>query len=340
MMGIRRGTIVGLSMVLGLVLLAGTAPAAGPGAVVDTAYVNQALARGVTVWDVRDAQAYRKGHIPGAVNIGFVGDALRNPQSEDYLPVARLEALLGGAGIDPFKEVIVYGGKADPYVYFAAVTIRYLGGDQPRIYHGGIDDWMAAKQSLSTGEVKLPPVSFKARLDPRWALDTPTVRKKIGDPSVQIVDVRTPAEYTGQDIRALRGGHIPGAVNIPYEQNWKDPAAMGKLARREITAKDGLDLKSADELRALYARLDPNKETIVYCQSGVRASETAEILQGLGFKDVKVYDPSWLGYGNTLDAPAESVTYFNVGATNARIRALESRIEALEKALKESKGAR
>jgi len=324
-----------------VVLLAGSpAGAQTLGSVVDTAYVQQALARGVAVWDTRAADAYRKAHIPGAVNLGFVGQVLRDPETEDYIPVGHLESLLGAAGIDPFKEVIVYGPKADPFVYFAAVTLRYLGGDQPRVYHGGIDDWTAARQPVIAGAEKRAAASFKARPDARWALDTAAVRKKLGAPGTQILDVRAPDEYTGRDIRALRGGHIPGAVNIPYERNWKDPAAPGKLARREVATKAGLDLKSVDELRALYGKLDPGKETVVYCQSGVRASQTAEVLKGLGFKDVKVYDASWLGYGNTFDAPAESVTYFDVAGVSARMRALESRIEQLEKALAATRGAK
>lgn len=102
----------------------------------------------------------------------------------------------------------------------------------------------------------------------------------------------------------------------------------------------GLALKPADGLKALYAKLDPNKETIVYCQSGVRAAETATVLKDLGFKKVKVYDSSWLGYGNTLDAPAENAQFFNVGALNARLAAMQKRIDALEKALAEARPAR
>jgi thiosulfate/3-mercaptopyruvate sulfurtransferase len=155
---------------------------------------------------------------------------------------------------------------------------------------------------------------------------------------VQIVDARTPQEFSGEDIRAIRGGHIPGAINIPYEQNWVDPDTLVKLARRQTTSNAGMSLKPVDDLKRLYAKLDPGKETIVYCQSGARASETAGVLQQLGFTNVKVYDSSWLGYGNTLDAPAENVAFFNVGLFNSRLSALQERINQLEKELAETKG--
>ena len=154
---------------------------------------------------------------------------------------------------------------------------------------------------------------------------------------MQIVDARTPAEFRGEDIRAIRGGHIPGAVNIPYEMNWVDPETPTKLARKQVADNAGMSLKPREQLAALYANLDPDKETIVYCQSGARASETAGVLQELGFKNVKVYDSSWLGYGNTLDAPANNATFFNVGALNNRMSALQSRIEQLEKELAEAR---
>jgi thiosulfate/3-mercaptopyruvate sulfurtransferase len=160
---------------------------------------------------------------------------------------------------------------------------------------------------------------------------------RLNNPNVQIVDARTPREFAGEDIRAIRGGHIPGATNIPYEQNWIDPETPGKLARKQVSSNAGMSLKSMDDLKRLYSKLDPSKETIVYCQSGVRASETAGVLQHLGFTNVKVYDSSWLGYGNTLDAPAENVTFFNVGLLNSRISTLQERINQLEKELAETK---
>ena len=308
--------------------------------IVDTGFVEQAAARGALIWDVRSQEEYRRGHIPGAVNIDEIALVLRESNTEDYIPLAKIEQILGEAGIDPTREIVLYGTKAHTSPYFGYVTVRYLGGGSARVYHGGIDDWKSAGKPIATDPVKLPPVSFRAQMNPGVIVSTREVVAKLGAPGVQIVDARTEKEFNGEDIRALRGGRIPGAVNIPYESNWVDPDTPRKLQRRQVAGKDGMSLKPAIDLRALYARFDPEKETIVYCQSGVRAAETATVLQSLGFRNVKVYDSSWLGYGNTFDAPAENVAYFNVGRVNGTLMQMQQRIDLLEGQVEELKAAK
>ena len=323
-----------------LALLLIALPADAASAIVDTAYVVQAIQRNAIVWDVRAAPAYQQGHIPGAVNIGDVGVVLRDENREDYLHKPVIESLLGGGGIDPAREVIVYGAKANPYVYFALVTLQYFGGNEPRIYHGGIEDWKAAGQPVSTDRHQLPTVKLNLKPQPGMIVETADVMRMVKERNVQIVDARTPEEFKGEDIRALRGGHIPGAIPIHYMENWVDPDARKKLEAKRTSSTEGLNLKSPEQLRALYGQLDPNKETVVYCQSGIRASETATVLKELGFRDVKIYDSSWIGYGNQLDAPVEDLTFFNVGTLQGKISAMSKRIEALESELAAAKAAK
>jgi thiosulfate/3-mercaptopyruvate sulfurtransferase len=331
---------IGLVFAATPALAADKAPAAAAAsAIVDGAFVADALKHGAIVWDVRSADAYGKGHIPGAVNMGDIGKVLRDENSEDYTSLDKIEQLFGSTGIDPAKEIIVYGDKANPYVYFGLVTLQYFGAKNAHIYHGGLDDWKAAGNPVATEPTAATPMKVTLKVDPNVTVSTQDVIKSLKRKDVQIVDVRTPKEYSGEDIRALRGGHVTGAINIPYEQNWVDPDTPKKLAEKKVANKDGLALKPKDDLKALYGKLDPSKETIVYCQSGVRASETATVLRDLGFKKVKVYDSSWLGYGNTLNAPADDVNFFNVGALNGRIAAMQKHIELLEKQVAElSKG--
>lgn len=320
-----------------------TMPAPGIAAtstIVDTTYVVDAQKRNAILWDTRSAALYKQGHIPGAINIGDIGQELRDEQREDYIALSRIEKILGDAGIDPSKEIVVYGLKGNPVVYFGLVTLQYFNAANPKIYHGGIDDWKAAGQTVTTEVSKLASVSLKIRVKPELLVDTAEVVRKLKDPKVQIVDARTPEEYRGEDIRAIRGGHIPGAIPIHYMENWVDPDTSTKLEKKLVNNKDGMNLKPRKDLQALYSKLDPDKETIVYCQSGVRAAETATVLADLGFKNVRVYDSSWIGYGATLDAPAEDVTFFNVGNMQAKISGMQKRIDNLEKELATVKSAK
>lgn len=308
--------------------------------IVDTAAVAAALQRGAVVWDARDADAYAAGHIAGAVNFGAAGDLFRDANREDPPSAAVAAQLFGAAGIDILtRELVVYGGKGDPFAYYAARMVEYYGGKHAQVYHGGIDDWKAAGLPMSTQATTLPPVKLTLNAERVGTLWTPELVERVRAGGAQIVDVRTPKEYSGDDIRAIRGGHVQGAVNLPYESNWVDPATPGKLAARKVANKDGMSLKPVEQLRAMYAKLDPAKETVVYCQSGVRASETAAVLRDLGFSKVKVYEPSWLGYAGQLSAPADNEVYVNVGALNGRIAGLLSRVESLEEDLEKMQQA-
>ncbi len=329
-------TVAGLVAAAALAL---PADAAQPAEIVDTPYVAEALARGAILWDVRSEREYARGHIPGAVNVGAAGRVLRDDNREDYLPTAQIAKILGDAGIDLRKQIIAYSSKGDPNAYFALVTVRHFGGTG-RVYHGGLDDWVASGKPVSREPTRLAPLSLHLKEAPGVAVSTDEVLARLRRPEVQILDVRTVDEHKGEDIRAIRGGHIPGAINIPYEENWVDPQTPAKMASRAVNDRNGMALKPLAALKALYAKLDPRKETIVYCQSGVRASQTATVLRQLGFQDVKVYDSSWLGYASRLDAPAEDVSFVNIGLLNAKIRALQQRVELLERQLGAAGGER
>lgn len=305
--------------------------------IVDVAQVQDALQRKVQVWDVRGDKDFAKAHLPGALSAGDAATVLRDANAEDFLPTEEVAKVLGAAGIDPARETIVYGARGTWNAYFGRYALRYFGATKVSVLHDGIEAWQAAGLPLATGAAQATPVKLTLKPQPALAVSTQDVLARLGRADVQIVDARTPKEYAGADIRALRGGHIPGAVNIPYEMNWSDPETLQKLARKQVADSRGMTLKAEPELRALYVRLDPEKETVVYCQSGARASETAGVLEQLGFKNVKVYDSSWLAYGNKLDAPANNATVFNVGALNGRLAAMQARIDTLEKELAAAK---
>lgn len=328
-----------IAMLIALLGLSAGGVLAEGSAIVETEFVAAALERGAILWDVRSEEDYKRGHIPGAVNLDDPQTQLRDSKTEDYIPIPEMEKILGGAGIELDKPIVVYGAKALPPAYFAYQTLRYLGAREVFVYHGGLDDWKAAGKTVSTERTTRPAVAVDATLRKDLLVSTREVVAKLNRTDVQIIDARSPREFSGDDVRALRGGHIPGAVNIPFEHNWIDPDTPRKLMRRQVANKDGMALKPRDALKTLYAGLDPGRETIVYCQSGSRAAETATVLQELGFGDVKIYDSSWLGYGNTFDAPAESVSYFNVGRVNNLLNQMQYRIDALEAEIEQLKAA-
>ena len=321
---------------LSLISLGG-AVRAQSSSIVDLEYVKSAQQRGVIIWDVRASNQYLEGHIPGAINVGDIGTVLRDPNREDFIDLAEINSIFNKAGLDTNKEIIVYGSRGNPYAYFGLFTINYFGGKQAKVFHDGIDGWANAGLLIEKTPSTLASINMRLIPQENLVVTNEQMRSLYNNQSVQVVDARTFNEFKGNDVRAIRGGHIPGAVSIPYEQNWKDPATGSKLAKKEVKTNVGMSLKSKDELNALYSKLDPNKETVVYCQSGVRAAETATVLQNLGYKNVKIYDSSWLGWASHLASPVADETYLNVGMLNARIAAMQNKINELEARLKANK---
>lgn len=326
-----------VTRLLSATALALFAAAASAQAIVDIDFVRKAIERGALLWDTRDEATFAKGHIPGAVNIGDPNAELRDANREDYIPLPQIEKILGAAGIDPQRDIIVYGVRGATPSYFAHLTLRYFGAPRTYVFHDGIDAWRAAGLPLATQASPRKPVALKLTPQPGVYVSTEEVHAAVKNRSAQLIDARTAREFSGEDIRSLRGGHIPGAINLPYEQNWQDPQTLSKLQRGQTRDSSGMSLKPEAELRKLYAGLDPNRETLVYCQSGVRAAETATVLRELGFKDVKVYDASWLAWGSNLALPASNETFFNVGALNSRLARMQARIEELEAQLEQAR---
>lgn len=267
--------------------------------IVDVAGVQAARERGAILWDVRPTEAYRKGHLPGAISIGDAGDVLRDPDTEDFLPTARIAKIFAAAGLDPSREIVVYADRGTPPAYFGRFALRYFGAASVSVFHDGIDGWSDAGLPLERKTSRRPAVRLKLAPQPQLIIETGELLARLKSGGLQLIDARTPAEYTGEAVRASRGGHIPGAVNIPYTANWADAAAFAQLQQGQSDTAPAVP----EKLKALYAQFDPEQEVITYCQSGVRAAVTATVLEAIGFRHVRVYDSSWLGYADRPDAP-------------------------------------
>lgn len=256
------------------------------------------------VVDVRSPEDYAKGHIPGAINLH--GELWRTPSAKGGKPshdlftkadgsidTAKYDALLGGAGIANDSKVVVYGnhsGKADGSV--PAVVLLALGHKDVMFLDGvGLDQWKAAGQPLSTDAKKLAAATYKSA-PANLIVGLDHVKKHVAAKDAVLLDTRSAGEFTGTDPRDnKKAGHIPGAVNVNYE---------------DLLGKDKTTVNAAQARTLLTSKgVTPDKKVVLYCQTGTRASHSVLVLRELGYTNVSLYDGSFQEWGNREDTAVE-----------------------------------
>ncbi len=249
-----------------------------------------------------DPLLYGTGHIPGAVEVDWVRD-LNDPLRRDYLDRAGFEALMSRIGVTPEMTVVFYGDKNNWWATYAFWVFQLFGHTKAKIMDGGRLKWEKEGRPMTREIPSYPPTRYIAqeRDDRRIRAFRDQVLEHV-QAGLPLVDVRSPAEYTGERLHmeqypnegALRGGHIPGAKNVPWAT--------------AINPEDGT-FKPAAELRAIYQEeqgLKPDDDVIVYCRIGERSSHTWFVLKYLlGFENVRNYDGSWTEWGNLVGVPIE-----------------------------------
>lgn len=249
-----------------------------------------------------DPLLYSTGHIPGAVEVDWTRD-LNDPIVRDYLDREAFEGLMRRIGATPQTTVVFYGDKNNWWACYAFWVFQLFGHTKVRVMDGGRIKWTLEDRTLDRAVPHYPTTDYPARDrdDRRHRAFRDQVLEHVQRQG-QLVDVRSPAEYSGERLHmedypnegALRGGHIPGAVNIPWA--------------RAIHPEDGT-FRDADELRQIYERengLDPGQEVIAYCRIGERSSHTWFVLTYLlGYPRVRNYDGSWTEWGNLVGVPIE-----------------------------------
>lgn len=275
---------------------------AHPEVLVETDWVLANLGKpGIKIVEIDvDTKAYDAGHIPGAVGFNWQTQ-LQDQVRRDIISKEAFEQLVGGAGISPADTVILYGDHNNWFAAYGFWLFKIYGHKDVRLMNGGRVKWLNEKDKPLTTEVpKVTPVPYKVtdvHLELRAMLPQVFEAQKGG---WNLVDVRSPDEFTGKVIAppgmtetAQRGGHIPGAKNVPWS----------------LAVNPDGTFKSAEELRRIYVLekgVDPNKNTIAYCRIGERSSHTWFVLKYLlGLENVKNYDGSWTEYGNLVGAPIE-----------------------------------
>ncbi len=251
-------------------------------------------------FDGRDAfEEYRRGHIPGATYFDW-NAALSDPDHPvEYMMASpeRVAAELSRYGIGDEHLIVTYddeGGHFGARVWF--VLTRYGRGHQVRILEGGWTKWLAEERPVTTDEAIVVPARFTLGGDvhPELIATLDDVRRAIDTGEAVVLDVRRLSEYTGEEVRARRGGHVPGAVHRFWQENldWDGDRTF----------------RSPAEIRARHEAVgvSPDTPVITYCQGGVRAAHAALALLLSGYQNVRVYDGSWAEWGNRDDVPVET----------------------------------
>ncbi|HUI85557.1 MAG TPA: sulfurtransferase [Nitrososphaerales archaeon] len=275
-----------------------------PEVLVDTKWVsehlNDPLVRIAEV-DYDPSSNYSAGHIPGAVLFDWRKD-MNDQLTRDILSQKQLEDLLGRSGVTPDSTVVLYGDFNNWFAAFAFWDLKYYGVRNVRLMNGGRKKWLLEDLPLSKDVPVYQHTDFKASPpDESIRIYKEGVRQSLSRSDRVLVDVRGPKEFTGEVLappeypneHAQRGGHIPGAKNIPWSQAVNDS---------DGTFKPRADL---DEIYGSKG-VKPDRDVITYCRIGERSSFTWFVLKYLmGFQNVKNYDGSWTEWGNSVRFPIE-----------------------------------
>jgi thiosulfate/3-mercaptopyruvate sulfurtransferase len=246
-----------------------------------------------------DTKAYDEGHVPGAIGWAW-NTQLCDTVRRDILSKAQFEELMSASGVTPDTTLVIYGDNNNWFAAWALWQAKIYGHRDVRLMNGGRKKWLAEGRELST-EVPGPKrTKYQAQeADNSLRAFLPEVQAATAQRAAQLVDVRSPQEFTGEILAppglpetCQRGGHIPSARNVPW----------GKACNDDGT------FKSADELKALYGGegIDGARPVIAYCRIGERSSHTWFVLKYLlGLNNVTNYDGSWTEWGNLVGAPVE-----------------------------------
>jgi thiosulfate/3-mercaptopyruvate sulfurtransferase len=247
-----------------------------------------------------DSLLYAMGHVPGAVQVDWF-TTLQHPLRRDFLTKEQFEEVASSTGITNDTTVVFYGDKSNWFACYALWLFQYYGHQKVKIMDGGRLKWEKENRPLVKEVPSYARSIYRAKdADKTIRAFRDEVLKQSNDRK-PLVDVRSPKEYSGELLHmpnypqegATRGGHIPGAVSIPWAMAVNDADST---------------FKSADELRAIYEGkgVKSAEKVIAYCRIGERSSLTWFVLKYLlGYPNVKNYDGSWTEWGNLVDAPIE-----------------------------------
>lgn len=251
-------------------------------------------APGWLVVDLRKAEDYARGHIPGAVHLDRSEIVAKRPPVGGLLPTEEaLGRALGGIGVTPETAVVAYDDEGGGWAGRLLWTLDVLGHPRASLLDGGWVAWSNEGYPIESRPVEPRAVDGSVVITGHGHADAAYILGNLGRADLALLDTRTPEEFSGVKRLADRGGHIPGAVNM----DWLLAMDPGRNLR----------LKPESELRAQLRRIGviPEREVIVYCQTHHRSSHTYIMLKSLGYPRVRGYPGAWSDWGNRADTPVE-----------------------------------
>ena len=247
-----------------------------------------------------DTAAYDTGHAPGAVGWNWKSQLETNVQ-RNVADKEGIEKLLSDAGVETDTTIVLSGDNNNWFAAYALWLLKYYGVENAKLMNGGRKKWVEEGRPMTTDAPSHSPTSFKVGgPKPEIRIFRDEVLQSLGKAGVALVDVRAPKEFSGELLApenlpqegSQRGGHIPGAKNIPWGQ---------------AVNEDGT-FKSRDDLQKLYGDqgITPDKDVIAYCRIGERSAHTWFVLTHLlGYDNVRNYDGSWTEWGSLVGVPIE-----------------------------------
>lgn len=253
-------------------------------------------------YDLKDerwgAEQYRTGHIPGAVYASLSHDLAGTPTGTNGrhpMPThAAMEATFGRLGIGPDTQVVVYDQDVGMFASRVWWMLRYMGHDAAAVLDGGWAKWIREGRPTRAGEEIRAAAAFIARPRPELRADVADVERRLGDPSVLLVDARAPERFEGRSEPLDRlPGHIPGAVNAFYRSNLTDEGTMAPVETLRKRFDEVLRERRPDDV-------------VMYCGSGVSACHNLLAMEHAGLHGTKLYPGSWSEWSSDPSRPVET----------------------------------
>lgn len=268
----------------------------------------------VVVVDVRKSPLYYLGHIDGALHIDRPEFLSKRNGVKSLVPTAtEFSALMSRLGITAETPVVAYADDANPYAARFVWTLQFHGHKKAYVLDGGYEKWSLEDRAVAVlPSAKPQPTDYQLVVSeplPETRAEGDYVLTRIANRSVLVWDTRRLSEHVGSEVRADRGGHIPGAIHL----NWVE------LQKEMNGAKV---LKSEDEIRAILSAkgITPDKEIIAHCQTGIRSSYATLVLLGLNYERARNYDGSWIEWANNPSLPISTLIAENEKSLKLTLR--------------------